>query len=273
MIRMRKLAKSFFCAAALLLGGCMSTEQITTVTGREFTVNIQDNQVKQLAGSVGHRIGKEKETMSMSDDVIVKCVVDTLLHSMNYMFESSFVDWKVRVNRDDRPYIFILKSGEIYASEGLVKFAEGNQEYLAYIVAHQFGHYFSRHFEERLSGDPVVQENEEPAPFYETDNAFHDRVRHMFNADGSETPLAFTPEQEKEADILAAEYLAKAGFKPDVALVYMNSLRGRSDNEYEKIHPMTSERMKDYQEAVEKNWDNYKYAVGKLGITVSCYHK
>ena len=75
---MRKLAKSFFCAAALLLGGCMSTEQITTVTGREFTVNIQDNQVKQLAGSVGHRIGKEKETMSMSDDVIVKCVVDTL---------------------------------------------------------------------------------------------------------------------------------------------------------------------------------------------------
>jgi hypothetical protein len=31
--------------------------------------------------------------------------------------------------------------------------------------------------------------------------------------------------------------------------------------------------MKDYQEAVEKNWDNYKYAVGKLGITVSCYHK
>ena len=143
---MRTFAKSLFCAAALLLGGCISTEEVKTVTGREFTVFIQDKQVKQIAGNVGHRIGKEKETMSMSDDVIVKCVVDTLLHSMNYMFESSFVDWKVRVNRDDRPYIYILKSGEIYASEGLVKFAEGNQDYLAYIIAHQFGHYFLKAF-------------------------------------------------------------------------------------------------------------------------------
>ena len=31
--------------------------------------------------------------------------------------------------------------------------------------------------------------------------------------------------------------------------------------------------MKDYQDAVEQNWENYKYAVGKLGITASCYHK
>lgn len=156
-------------------------------------------------------------------------------------------------NRRDLPYTFkvlrgrevnaiSLPGGFIYATEGLVRFVQSDDE-LAFVMAHEVGHVAARHHMamiERhffmglvvrllLGGDPTAAQIGEILRFL--------------------ISRGFSRENEFEADRLGVAYAHRAGFDASAGLAFMERLRaaeGRDPGKFEvllRTHPALGDRM------------------------------
>ena len=157
------------------------------------------------------------------------------------------------IDEPDQVNAFALPGGYVYVYTGLLKQADSEAE-VAGVLAHEIGHVAARHATERLTmlyGYQLAVAlllGDDPAEIEKL-------VANLFGTGGM---LAYSRQNEYEADRLGVEYVVRAEYDPNGMMQFFQKLKAveqREPNKMEQLlstHPPTSERIKRVKELIQQ---------------------
>jgi len=249
-------------AAALppLLSGCATDP----VTGKKTLVGLSEAQ----------EIGLDKEQSphqfsadygAYRDDALNRYVQDvsTGLWSKSHR---PAMPYSARVLNANYINAYTFPGGSMATTRGILLELQ-NEDELAALMGHETGHVNARHAAERAGKSMLVQGGLVLASIAVADKEQYQPIVNLVGQIGGSALLAkYSRDNEREADALGMEYMARAGYNPDGMVGLMDVLRSQSKSKPGLLetmfasHPMSDER---YQTAVKRADNKYAAQRGK----------
>ena len=134
-------------AIATLIAGCATT---TSPTGRTQVVGaVSEEQLSQLgAQAFAEAKAKTPQSTDSRQTAYVRCVVQRVVEQLPADWRG--IGWETAVFVDSSPNAFALPGGKVGVNTGIFTVAK-NQDQLAAVVAHEVGHVYSHHHNERIT--------------------------------------------------------------------------------------------------------------------------
>lgn len=173
-------------------------------------------------------------------------------------------------HRPDMPYAFqavnanyvnayAFPGGSIACTRGILLEME-SEDQLAALLGHELGHVNARHFaESQAKGTLVDLAVAGVSIAAASKNAEYGQIAQMIGGLGGGALLAhYSRDNEREADALGVEYMARSGYNPDGMTDLMNMLNTQSKAKPNALdlmfstHPMSSERLQNTQKTLQK---------------------
>jgi predicted Zn-dependent protease len=181
--------------------------------------------------------------------------------------------WEVRVFEDETPNAFALPGGKIGVHTGMLKVAD-NPAQLASVLGHEVGHVLARHTNERLSQNALVQGGLTATSLFVGGGGREKDALLAALGVGAQVGvlLPFSRTQEKEADTIGLELMARAGFDPREAVELWKNMAnagGGSPPEFLSTHPSDETRIAELSEKVPSVMPLYEKTV-RSGRQASC---
>jgi len=180
-------------------------------------------------------------------------------------------EWPYRFVALDSPRVgvFSVPGGPVYVTRGLLARLDTEAE-LAAIVAHQVAHSSAGHDVKRVAdafGARVITEaasaaaaaRESPSP---SPTAVAALVRLVVGC----TEITYTPEMESEADALALDYMAAAGYHPGEIVrvaALLETMQGKEAAEFLGLHPNPGNRARNVALAVSRKYPGRGGRIGR----------
>lgn len=165
--------------------------------------------------------------------------------------------WDYRVFIDDSPNAFVLPSGKIGVTTGLLALVQ-NDDQLATVLGHEVGHVVARHAAERYSTQSttglVLGAVQSRAGDYS-------QAVGAFGGLGAQLGLLlpFSRNHELEADRIGVDYVAAAGYKPSESIALwrlMAQQRQTGTPEFASTHPSDQTRIAALQQYIaSRGWN------------------
>ena len=166
-------------------------------------------------------------------------------------------NWDYAVFEDAGPNAFVLPSGQIGVTTGLLKLVE-NDDQLAAVLGHDVGHVVARHAAERYSTQSttglVLGAVQSRAGDYSQAVGALGGMGAQFGL-----LLPFSRNHELEADRLGVDYMAAAGYRPSESLALwrlMAQQRQSGAPEFASTHPSDQTRIAALQQYIaSRGWN------------------
>ncbi|MGH7021161.1 MAG: M48 family metallopeptidase [Brevundimonas sp.] len=165
--------------------------------------------------------------------------------------------WDYAVFEDASPNAFVLPSGQIGVTTGLLKLVQ-NDDQLATVIGHEVGHVVARHAAERYSTQSttglVLGAVQSRAGDYS-------QAVGALGGMGAQLGLLlpFSRSHELEADRLGVDYVAAAGYKPSESIALwrlMAQQRQSGTPEFTSTHPSDQTRITALQQYIaSRGWN------------------
>jgi predicted Zn-dependent protease len=242
----------------------------TTPLGRKQLAFMPDEEVDTLGVEAFSNLKQETpiETNSRVNQYVT-CIAEAILQT----FEDG-KNWEVVVFQDDSANAFALPGEKIGVHTGMITLAE-NQHQLAAVIGHEVAHVLSKHGNERISQEFMVQQG-------------MGLVQALFTNPQSQTSqllvgalgigaqfgvlLPYSRVHESEADELGLQLMARAGFDPreSVNLWINMSADGEQPPEFMSTHPSHETRIQDLQAQMPAALQLYNQARAN-GLNPRCH--
>ena len=153
--------------------------------------------------------------------------------------------WEYAVFQDSKPNAFVLPSGKIGVTSGLLSLVQ-NDDQLAAVLGHEVGHVVARHAAERYSTTAVAQAGVGLAQGVAGD---YGQAAGALGSLGAQfgVLLPFSRRDELEADRLGVDYMQAAGYQPRESILLwqlMAAQSGRSSTpQFASTHPSDQTRI------------------------------
>lgn len=161
--------------------------------------------------------------------------------------------WEFGVLDSDEINAFALPGGFIYITRGLL-FNLENEAQLAAILAHEVVHVAERHSVEQLERQQVYQGGALIAGILLGEGAATDVTQVV----GGLMMMRYGRDQERDADLIGLEYLARAGYRPEAMLEAMQIISRLSGNgrppEFLSTHPSPDNREQYLAAAIQEQY-------------------
>lgn len=230
---------------ALLAAACA-----TSPTGRRQLQLLSDDELGKL-GAQAYAEMRQKTPVSKDAraKAYVECVAQAVLAGAPRGSGPS--SWEVSVFEDETPNAFALPGGKIGVHTGMLRVAE-NEHQLAAVLGHEVAHVLARHPNERASQQLATQGALTVAGAAAGEG--NQALLAILGA-GAQVGvlLPFSRTQEREADVLGLQYMARAGFDPRESIqLWKNMARagGGGTPEFLSTHPSGSTRIQDLSNAM-----------------------
>src|SRR6056297_3763218 len=233
--------RSLRLTAAGLIGASLvlATACATSPTGRSQLILQSD---EELAAQGEAAFTQLRAEMPLSTDRttidFVACVANAIVGQLEG--EMAALNWELAVVERPEVNAFVLPGGKITVFTGLLKVTE-NDDQLAAVMGHEVAHVTARHPNERASravatgytvgflsaivgGTPMANRSASTA---------------IQMAAQLGITLPFTRTQEREADIVGIEYMARAGFDPRESVSLWKNMRAENKGEPPEFLPLT----------------------------------
>jgi predicted Zn-dependent protease len=159
-------------------------------------------------------------------------------------------NWQFNVQKTKDLNAYCMPGGRIMVYSGLIETLDLSDAELATVLAHEVAHALREHTRERVSRAYAQQLVLSGAAAV---TGVSEGTANIANMVAEVTfQLAFSRDQESEADQIGLELMARAGYDPRAALTLwnkMNAAAGSSQPKFLSTHPAPKERIKD----IEKN--------------------
>lgn len=231
-----------------LLAGCATT---TSPTGRTQVVGaVSEEQLAQLgAQAFAETKSKTRQTTDSRQSAYVRCVVQRVVEQLPPDWQR--VGWETAVFVDDSPNAFALPGGKVGVNTGIFTVAR-NQDQLAAVVAHEVGHVYSHHHNERITKQMGAQGALQVLGALAGSRYGEGAANAVVQGGGvAAQTLLLLPNsrtQESEADVVGQQLMARAGFDPRQAVnLWQNMIaasRGRPP-EWLSTHPNPETRIQE----------------------------
>lgn len=211
---------------------------------------------RQLAAEV------DRESKFVSDPLILEFVnrvgQNLALHS------DAKLPFTVKVIDSPDVNAFALPGGFLYVNRGVVEAAENEAE-LAGVMAHEIAHVAARHGVEQASKGELLNYASIPLIFLGGLPGYI--VQQVAGLAVPLTFLKFSRGAEKEADLLAVQYLWAAGYDPNAMVTFFEKLQAKNKKRPGTIarafssHPPTQDRIKEVRKLLERLPERNEYQV------------
>jgi len=229
-----------------LVAGCQ-----TSALGRRQFKMMSETEMSQMGASAFTEISKQTPpSRDALANAKVNCVANAITQTLTAVNAGS--TWEVRVFADDTPNAFALPGGKIGVNTGLLKVAR-TQDQLAAVIGHEITHVTQGHANERVSSEFATQTALQTlSVLADASNPLHGQMIGLLGA-GVQVGvlLPYGRAQEREADLIGLDLMAKAGFDPRESIALWQNMAkagGGQPPEFLSTHPSHGTRMRDLEE-------------------------
>ena len=232
----------FFVCLCVFVTLCLSSctySEFNLATGREETLIYNTEKEEKIGASVAVQMEKEfKMVQDYEENQRLQRILDRIVD----VCDRKDLVYTVRIIDKDEMNAVSLPGGYVYLFQGLMDKLETDDE-LAAVIAHEVGHITARHAMKRLQaahGYTILQiltiAADEPQAAYGVAVGFEN----VF--------LAYSRQDEFQADKLSVKYMTLAGYQPEAILTVLGKLqeeqrkRAPSRIAYFRTHPYVQER-------------------------------
>lgn len=235
-------------AITALLAGCATT---TSPTGRRQVVGaVSDEQLAQLgAQAFAEAKAKTRQSSDSRQNAYVRCVVQQVVRQLPAEWQN--VGWETALFVDTSPNAFALPGGKVGVNTGIFSVAK-NQDQLAAVVAHEVGHVYSHHHDERITRQLQTQMGLNVAAAILGGRYGQGAADITSQLGGMAAQTLFllpnNRAQESEADVVGQQLMARAGFDPRQAVnLWQNMIAANSSRppEWLSTHPNPENRIQE----------------------------
>ena len=235
-------------AVSTLLAGCATT---TSPTGRTQVVGgVSEEELAQLgAQAFAETKAKTPQSTDSRQSAYVRCVVQHVVEQLPPDWQN--IGWETAVFVDDSPNAFALPGGKVGVNTGIFTVAK-NQDQLAAVVAHEVGHVYSHHHDERITKQMGAQGTLQLLGALAGARYGEGAASAVTQGGGiAAQTLILLPnsrEQETEADVVGQQLMARAGFDPRQAVNLWQNMIAASRNhppEWLSTHPNPETRIQE----------------------------
>ncbi|MEE9607893.1 MAG: M48 family metallopeptidase [Myxococcota bacterium] len=169
----------------------------------------------------------------------VRCVADALTAELSG--PAARIDWEVTVFADPAANAFALPGGKIGVFTGLLSVAR-SQDQLATVMGHEVSHVVAGHANERVSTAYATQTGLDYIATLSGKSSPAQKQLIAILGAGAQfgIVLPFSRAQEREADLLGLDLMAKAGFDPEQSIQLWRNMAqagGAQPPEFLSTHP------------------------------------
>ncbi len=232
--------------------GCVRSD-FNLATGRqEYSVTSTEKEV-----AMGRKLARRvQEELHLSNDEPMQERVRAIGQRIVAVCDRRELVYRFAVVEDKEVNAFSLPGGYVFVNEGLVKKTSGDDE-LAGVIAHEVAHIAARHAIKRYEsslGIQIVQ--------LATLASRRADIAGGVDVAMQAAQLAYSRQDELEADQLGVKYMKAAGFEPKAMLTFLEKLqalhqettnylpRGIVRPQYALTHPFVPERIRSVKEAL-----------------------
>ncbi len=248
------------------IAGCLLGCRATPVTGRRQWMLLSENQEATLAAEVFEEYLKS-ETASQNLPLVQ--LVTRVGQNIAGQAQRPELDWEFRLIENQEQNVFCLPGGKVAVCEGILPVCE-NEAGLAVVMSHEMAHTLARHGGERMAQTALRRSPHEILGRL-TGNRDPDqqRLRRAYAmASHDNEILPYNRQQELEADQLAVQLMAQAGYDPNEAPRFWNrfrNLEGATTSDFLVAHPCDGRRQLDLLALMAPAEQKYQAATRKLG--------
>jgi len=253
---MRNARKSMLAGVVLTalvvggLGACAYNETL----GRNQLLIVDDAGLTQQADAAW---AEALRTQPVSRDAAlnqrVRRIGDRIVQAAGLTDRS----WDYAVFVNDSPNAFVLPSGKIGVTTGLLALVR-NDDQLAAVLGHEVGHVVGRHAAERYSSTALTS-----VGLQVVQGVAGDYGQAVGSIGGLAAQygvlLPYSRRDELEADRLGVDYLAAAGFRPSEAVALwrlMAAQRQTATPEFASTHPSDATRIAELERYIaSRGWN------------------
>ena len=235
-------------AIATLITACATT---TSPTGRKQVVGaVSEEQLSQL-GAQAFTEAKTKTPQSTDSrqTAYVRCVVQRVVEQLPPDWRN--IGWETALFADNSPNAFALPGGKVGVNTGIFTVAK-NQDQLAAVVAHEVGHVYSHHHNERITKQMGTQGALQVLGALAGARYGEGAANAVVQGGGIAAQAGFllpsSREQESEADVVGQQLMARAGFDPRQAVnLWQNMIAASSRRppQWLSTHPNPETRIQE----------------------------
>lgn len=237
-------------ATALGLGACAYNESL----GRNQFLIVDDSALMQQSNAAwAETLRSQKVSTNAAQNERVRRVGGRMVQAAGLAGRQ----WDYAVFEDASPNAFVLPSGQIGVTTGLLKLVQ-NDDQLATVIGHEVGHVVARHAAERYSTQSttglVLGAVQSRAGDYS-------QAIGALGGMGAQLGLLlpFSRSHELEADRLGVDYVAAAGYKPSESITLwrlMAQQRQSGTPEFASTHPSDQTRITALQQYIaSRGWN------------------
>lgn len=237
-------------ATTLGLGACAYNESL----GRNQFLIVDDSALMQQSNAAwAETLRSQKVSTNAAQNERVRRVGGRMVQAAGLAGRQ----WDYAVFEDASPNAFVLPSGQIGVTTGLLKLVQ-NDDQLATVIGHEVGHVVARHAAERYSTQSttglVLGAVQSRAGDYS-------QAIGALGGMGAQLGLLlpFSRSHELEADRLGVDYVATAGYKPSESIALwrlMAQQRQSGTPEFASTHPSDQTRITALQHYIaSRGWN------------------
>lgn len=233
----------------------------TSPLGRKQLAFFPSDELKQM-GEMSY--ANLKKQTPVDHDPAINRYVDCIVSHISRVLDDSTSKWNVTVFNENQANAFALPGGNIGVYKGLLAVAK-TQSQLAAVIGHEIAHVLAGHANERLSTATTAQAGLTLlSAALNNDTKSQQLIMGVLGV-GVQVGvlLPYSRVQEKEADLLGLDLMAKAGFDPRQAVALwhnMSKAGGKAPPEFLSTHPSSSSRIKALQERMPHALNLYQQA-------------
>lgn len=246
---MKRLTLVPLACAGALLAACAYNETL----GRDQFLIVDDSALTQQADAAwAEALRTQRTTSDAAANARVRRVGDRIVQAAGLADRR----WEYAVFVNDAPNAFVLPSGKIGVTTGLLALVR-NDDQLAAVLGHEVGHVVARHAAERYSQNAVANVGVGLLQGAAGDYA---QAAGAIAGLGAQfgVLLRYSRTHELEADRLGVDYVQAAGFRPTEAVALwrlMQQQRQGSAPEFASTHPSDATRIQALEQYIAgKGW-------------------
>jgi predicted Zn-dependent protease len=221
---------------------------VTSPTGRSQLMLFPEAEMTSMGVAAYQKM--RSETPVSNDERahrFVRCIADAITGAIEGPQGS--VAWEVTIFEDPSPNAFALPGGKIGVNTGLLPVAR-NQDQLATVLGHEVAHVLAGHANERVSTQYVAQAGLSAVQVLSGASSPAQQQLLGLLGVGAQVGvlLPFSRAQEREADLMGLDLMARAGFDPQQSIALwqnMEAAGGAQPPEFLSTHPSHGTRIQD----------------------------
>ena len=242
----------FALAATLLIAACSKAP----ISGRKQVLLVSEGEMIQQSYAQYRQVMAQSKVLNNKDAQMVKKVGNNIANAVQRYFSTHpgqlnsniQYQWEFNLIQDNTPNAWCMPGGKVAVYTGILPYTQ-NEQGLAVVMSHEIAHAIAQHSREQASYSVIQNLG---GSIFSSLGLYPD----VYNGATNLVMLKYSREHETEADQLGLIFMKLAGYDPNYAITFWNTMRqtsGTGQPEFLSTHPNDATRIENIKKYLQSD--------------------